>query len=59
MQKCKKYLKDPFGNVVNLTKQAFTYYEFKLLNRNLNFIPNPGKYNSNYLKKTKTVLFGL
>ena len=36
---------DPFGNVINLSKKSFTYNEFKLLNRNLNFIPNPGKYN--------------
>ena len=35
---------------MNLSKQTFTYFEFKLLNRNLNFIPNPGKYNTHQLQ---------
>ena len=30
-----------------------TYHEFKLLNRNLNFIPNPCKYNSNKFEEDK------
>ena len=37
-------------NVVNLSKRTFTYYEFKLSNKNLNFIPNPGNYNSHDLQ---------
>ena len=53
LQKYKKYLKDPFGNVINLSEKTFTYHEFKLLNRNLNFIPNPGKYNTNNLENDK------
>ena len=32
---------------------TFTYHEFKLLNRNLNFIPNPGKYNTNKFEEDK------
>ena len=32
---------------------TFSYYEFKLLNRNLNFIPNPGKYNAHKLEEDK------
>ena len=39
--------------MVNLTKKTFSYYEFKLLNRNLNFIPNPGKYNTDKLEEDK------
>ena len=35
---------------MNISKQTFTYFEFKLLNRNLNFIPNPGKFNTHQLQ---------
>ena len=38
---------------MNLTKKTFTYHESKLLNRNLNFIPNPGKYNTKDLEDDK------
>ena len=50
LQKSTRYHDDPFGNVVNHSKQTFTYFEFKLLNRNLNFIPNPSKYNTHQLQ---------
>ena len=32
-------------NVVNLTKKTFHRDDFSLLNKNLNFIPNPGSHN--------------
>ena len=53
LQKTRKYLEDPLGNVINLTKKLFTYHEFKLLNRNLNFIPDPGRYNAKDLEEDK------
>ena len=30
---------------MNLTEEKFDKNEFKLLNKNMNFVPNPGKYN--------------
>ena len=41
---------DPDNHVVNLTKKAFTKDQFKLLNKNLNFIPNPGNFNKKNFK---------
>ena len=42
---------DPLNNVVNVSKNTFTYNEFKLLNKNLNFCPTPAEYNkSKYTK---------
>ena len=35
-----------YGNVINLTKKQFTKDQYKLLNKNLNYIPNPGKPNT-------------
>ena len=37
--------KDPNNYVINLTKKTFDKDTFRLLNKNMNFIPNPGKYN--------------
>ena len=34
---------------MNLTEKTFTYNEFKLLNKNLNFCPRPGNFNKNEL----------
>ena len=34
-----RYKYDPEGNVVNITAFSFTKSEYKLLNKNLNFIP--------------------
>ena len=48
---------DPFGYVSNLTKIYFTYYDFKLLNKHLNFIPNPGRCNTNTFEKDKNTFF--
>ena len=36
---------DPGGNVINLTNHSFSRDTFKLLNKNLNFIPTPDVYN--------------
>ena len=40
-----KSVEDPNKYVINLTKKPFTKNQFKLLNKNLNFVPNPGKPN--------------
>ena len=40
---------DPNGNLINLTKHSFTKAEYKLLNKNLNFILTPKVYNKNEL----------
>ena len=62
LQETRRYHDDPLGNIVNLSKKTFTYYVFKLLNKNLNFIPNPGNYNSHDLQTDtnnfiRTVIF--
>ena len=35
--------------IFNLTKHSFTRAEYKLLNKNLNFVPTPKVYNKNEL----------
>ena len=57
-ENCKKMLQsnvktrlDPFGNVVNLADNLFSKSEFSLLNKNLNFCPQPNKYNKQNLNK--------
>ena len=45
---------DPSGHVINLSKHSFSLDTFKLLNKNLDFVPTPKKYN----KKLK-IYFGL
>ena len=42
---------DPDGNVINLTNHSFSRDTFKLLNKNLNFIPTPDVYNKQKLDK--------
>ena len=37
--------KNPCGQVVNLSKKAFSKYEYSLLNKGLNFCPTPKQYN--------------
>ena len=44
-----RHQSDPNGNIINLTKHSFTKAEYKLLNKNLNFIPTPKVYNKNEL----------
>ena len=41
---------DPLNNVINLSTKSFTFYEFKLLNKNLNFCPAPNRYNKKQFK---------
>ena len=48
-EKLIRHQSDPDGNIINLTKHSFTKAEYKLLNKNLNFIPNPKVYNKNEL----------
>ena len=40
--------------MVNLSSKYLSYFDFKLLNRNLNFIPNPGKLNIKTFEKDVT-----
>ena len=42
---------------MNLTNKKFTSNDFKLLNKNLNFIPNPGKYNKTTFNKHKNTFY--
>ena len=37
---------DPDGLIINLFGKSFTVYDFKFLNKGLNFCPTPGLYNS-------------
>ena len=39
-----RYKSDPSGNVVNLSKHSFSFDTYKLLNKNLNFIPTSERY---------------
>ena len=41
MEKSIRHQSDPNGNLINLTKHSFIKTEFKLLNKNLNFVPAP------------------
>ena len=49
IEKSIKHQSDPNGNIINLTKLSFTKAEYKLLSKNLNFIPTPKVYNKNEL----------
>ena len=49
IEKSVRHQSDPNGNITNLTKHSFTKAEYKLLNKNLNFIPTPKVYNKNEL----------
>ena len=40
---------DPHGCVINLSKHPFSKDTYKLLNKNLSFIPNPGIYSKSKL----------
>ena len=44
-----RYKSDPSGKVINLSKHSFSLDTFKLLNKNLNFVPTPKKYNKKKL----------
>lgn len=45
-----RYHLDPLTNVINLSKKLYTFYEFKLLIKSLNFCPTPNRYNKKQLK---------
>ena len=49
MEKSIRHQSDPNGNLINLTKHSFIKTEFKLLNKNLNFVPAPKVYDKNEL----------
>ena len=57
IRKTTTYRTDPLGYVINLTNKYFTYNDFKLLNKNLNFVPNPGIYNKHVFEKDKNTFF--
>ena len=40
-----RFKSDPSGHVINLSKYSFSLDAFKLLNKNLNFVPTLKKYN--------------
>ena len=44
-----RYKSDPSENVINLSKHSFSLDTFKLLNKNLNFVPKPKKCNKKQL----------
>ena len=44
-----RYKSNPSGNVINLSKHSFSSDTFKLLNKNLNFVPTPKNYNNKQL----------
>ena len=47
IERINQYRADPFGIVINILKFSFTKYQYKLLNKNLNFCPTPERYNKN------------
>ena len=40
-----EYSSHPFGNILNLSKHSFSLNTYKLLNKNLNFVPAPKQCN--------------
>ena len=40
---------DPYGNILDLSKHFFFFKHFKLLNKNLNFVPTPKQCNQKQL----------
>ena len=54
-----RYKSDPSGNVVNLSKQSFSFGTYKLLNKNFNFIPISKRYNKNQLSSDLQNFFRL
>ena len=57
IEKSLRHQFDLNGNTINLTKYSFTKTEYKLLNKNLNFIPTPKVYNKNELDAELNVFF--
>ena len=54
-----RYKSDPSGHVINLSKHSFSLDTFKLLNKNLNFVPTPKKYNKKQLDNDAENFFRL
>ena len=54
-----RYKFDPSENVVNLSKHSFSFHMYKLLNKNLNFIPISKRYNKNQLSSDLQNFFRL
>ena len=54
-----RYKSDPSGHVINLSKHLFSLDTFKLLNKNLNFVPTPKKYNKKQLDNDAENFFRL
>ena len=50
---------DPSGHVINLSKHSFSLNIFKLLNKNLNFVPTPKNYNKKQLDNDAENFFHL
>ena len=49
IEKSVRHQSDPNRNIINITKHSFIKTEYKLLNKNLHFIPTPKVYNKNEL----------
>ena len=49
-EKLFQYQHDPSGNVINLSKSSFSINVYRLLNKNLNFVPTGKIYNKIQLK---------
>ena len=54
-----RYKSDPSGQVINLSKHSFSLDTFKLLNKNLNFVPITKKYNKKQLDNDTENFFRL
>ena len=54
-----RYKSDPSGHVINLSKHSFSLDTFKLLNKNLNFVPTSEKYNKKQLDNDAENFFRL
>ena len=50
LQQTIRYHLDLSNNVINLSTKSFIFYEFKLLNKNLNFCPTPKIYTKKQFK---------
>lgn len=48
-----RYRDNPERNAINLSRYSFTKSQFKVLNKNLNFCPDPGYYNKKEIKTHK------
>ena len=57
-EKLIQYQHDPSGNVINLSKSSFSKNVYRLLNKNLNFVPTGKIFITKYnLNMTSTIFF--